>query len=57
MLLFVGKPTNNTQLPAIEERAQNYAVVRGSKYSVEADKLSTVVASAIQPGAISAAKQ
>lgn len=39
-LLASGKPTGI--LPDMTERTQNYRVVRGSKYAMEADRLSTL---------------
>jgi hypothetical protein len=43
--LAAGHPTGT--LPSLQERAQNYAVVRGSKYARAADRL----AAEVPPGA------
>ena len=39
---LINKGTPKGVLPRISERQQNYAVVRGSKYAIEADKVASV---------------
>jgi hypothetical protein len=45
-LLNSGTPVSSKELPPLSERSRNYAVVKGSKYAVEADRFN---ARAIDP--------
>jgi len=45
VLLARGAPAG--RLPALMERQQNYALVKGSKYALEADRLAAAAAPAL----------